>query len=101
MLTLLVLGGLAWHLRGVQAVQTPVRCLAGLLALQLATGLSNVVLGWPLAAAVLHTGGAGALCAVLVWLLTASAARAPADTMNFHTRPSPDGAGNPQPRFAE
>jgi cytochrome c oxidase assembly protein subunit 15 len=101
MLTLLVLGALAWLLRDVRALHKPVRLLAGLLALQLATGLSNVVLGWPLAAAVLHTGGAGALGAVLVWLLTASAARAPADTMNFHTNPSPGGAGNPQPRFAE
>jgi cytochrome c oxidase assembly protein subunit 15 len=38
-----------------------------LLLLQLATGLSNVVLGWPLLAAVMHTGGAGALVMVLVW----------------------------------
>ena len=43
-----------------------------LLALQLATGLSNVVLGWPLLAAVLHTGGAGAMLASLVWLLSVS-----------------------------
>jgi heme a synthase len=28
-----------------------------------------VVLGWPLLAAVLHTGGAGAMLAVLVWML--------------------------------
>jgi cytochrome c oxidase assembly protein subunit 15 len=39
---------------------------AGVAAWQLATGLSNVVLGWPLAAAVAHTGGA----AVLVLLAT-------------------------------
>jgi cytochrome c oxidase assembly protein subunit 15 len=45
--------------------------LAGLAAWQLATGLSNVVLGWPLAAAVAHTGGAAAL----VVALTALAAR--------------------------
>jgi cytochrome c oxidase assembly protein subunit 15 len=43
-----------------------------LLALQLATGLSNVVLGWPLLAAVLHTGGAGAMLVCLVWMLTVS-----------------------------
>jgi cytochrome c oxidase assembly protein subunit 15 len=43
-----------------------------LLLLQVVTGLSNVVLGWPLLAAVLHTGGAGALGACLVWLLVAS-----------------------------
>jgi cytochrome c oxidase assembly protein subunit 15 len=39
---------------------------------QLASGLSNVVLGWPLVAAVAHTGGAAAL----VMLLTALLARA-------------------------
>ena len=38
--------------------------------LQFATGLSNVVLDWPLVAAVLHTGGAGAMVVALVWLLT-------------------------------
>jgi cytochrome c oxidase assembly protein subunit 15 len=71
-LTVLVLVGLAWRLRGVQALRQPTRWLAGLLVLQLVTGLSNVVLDWPLFAAVLHTGGAGALVAVLVWLLAAS-----------------------------
>lgn len=44
-------------------------CLLGLLALQFATGLSNVVLDWPLVAAVLHTGGAAALVIVLTWSL--------------------------------
>jgi cytochrome c oxidase assembly protein subunit 15 len=53
-------------------MQVPARWLAALLALQIATGLSNVVLGWPLLAAVLHTGGAGALLVVLVWLLSGS-----------------------------
>ena len=42
---------------------------AGLLLLQVATGLSNVVLDWPLLAAVLHTGGAGAMLVTLVWTL--------------------------------
>jgi len=37
---------------------------------QIATGLSNVVLGWPLAAALLHVAGAAALVAVLTALLT-------------------------------
>jgi cytochrome c oxidase assembly protein subunit 15 len=41
------------------------RWLAALLGLQLATGLSNVVLDWPLLAAVLHTGGAAGLVVVL------------------------------------
>jgi cytochrome c oxidase assembly protein subunit 15 len=43
--------------------------LAALLTLQVVTGVSNVVLGWPLLAAVLHTGGAGAVLALLVWML--------------------------------
>lgn len=50
----------------------PTRILAGLLALQVATGLSNVVLDWPIAAAMLHSGGCGALVAVLVWMLVLS-----------------------------
>jgi heme a synthase len=37
--------------------------------LQLATGLSNVVLGWPIVAALLHTGGAAALATLLAALL--------------------------------
>ena len=43
--------------------------LLGLAALQLLTGLSNVVLGWPLLAAVMHTGGAAALVLVLTGAL--------------------------------
>jgi cytochrome c oxidase assembly protein subunit 15 len=35
--------------------------IGGLVVVQLATGLSNVVLGWPLAAALAHTAGAAAL----------------------------------------
>ena len=52
------------------------RWLLGLAALQLVTGLSNVILDWPLAAAVLHTGGAAALVGVLTWALAASEASA-------------------------
>ena len=43
-----------------------------LAAWQFATGLSNVVLGWPLVAAVSHTGGAAALVAVFTWAVCAS-----------------------------
>lgn len=68
--TVLLLGSLAWRLRAVPALRGPMRWLGGLLLLQLATGLSNVVLDWPLVAAVLHTGGAGALLVTLVWTLT-------------------------------
>ena len=65
---------LAWRLGRVPALQPQRRWLAGLALLQLVTGLSNVVLGWPLLAAVLHTGGAAALALVLTWTLCASRA---------------------------
>ena len=55
-------------LKGVTSLQTPRRYLGFLLLAQLATGLSNVLLDWPLASAVLHTAGAGALVAVFTWL---------------------------------
>jgi heme a synthase len=37
----------------------------GLITLQAATGVANVVFGWPLLAAVMHTGGAAALVVVI------------------------------------
>ena len=70
----LVLLVLLARMRARPDLRIPMRWLAGLLLLQLATGLSNVVLGWPLLAAVLHTGGAGALLVVLVWVLSAPSA---------------------------
>ena len=53
-------------------LQSQARWLGALALLQFLTGLSNVVLGWPLLAAVLHTGGAAALSVVLAWAWTAS-----------------------------
>ena len=52
----------------------PAKMLAVLTALQLITGLSNVVFDWPLAAALLHTAGAAALALLLTWLVTKSSA---------------------------
>ena len=63
---------LAWKLRQQPVLAVQRKWLLGLLALQVATGLSNVVLDWPLVAAVLHTGGAAALVLVLTWSLAAS-----------------------------
>lgn len=60
---------LGWRMRGSATLRTPGWWLLALTLLQLLTGLSNVVLGWPLLAAVLHTGGAAALVAVLTWSL--------------------------------
>ncbi len=73
----LVMGLVLWQLRAYSALRRPMQLLGLLLALQLVTGLSNVVLGWPLLAAVLHTGGAGAMLVCLVWLLAVS--RVPAN----------------------
>jgi cytochrome c oxidase assembly protein subunit 15 len=44
--------------------------VAGIAAWQLATGVGNVVLGWPLAAAVAHTAGAAAWVVWLTALIT-------------------------------
>ncbi len=68
-LVIAVLATLAWRLRAEPALRRPANWLATLLLLQFLTGLSNVVLDWPLLAAVLHTGGAAALVVVLTWSL--------------------------------
>jgi len=69
-----LLAALAWRLRKPMPLHAR---LVGALALwQLASGLSNVVLGWPLVAALSHTGGAAALAAVLTWALCESRAEA-------------------------
>jgi cytochrome c oxidase assembly protein subunit 15 len=49
--------------------------LLAIAAWQAASGLGNVVLGWPLFAAVAHTGGAAALVVVLTLLIARSAPR--------------------------
>ena len=84
--TLMALAGLAYSLLNRPALRHHGRALGALLALQLATGLSNVVLDWPLLAAVLHTGGAGALVVVLVRLLVAT------HTTSTRTFSAPSGA---------
>lgn len=67
---------LAWQLNRRPAWRQASRIMAALVGLQLATGLSNVVLGWPLLAAVLHTGGAAALVLTMTWMLTRASALA-------------------------
>ncbi|MBK0391785.1 COX15/CtaA family protein [Ramlibacter algicola] len=64
---------LAWRAWRVLPLQA--RLLAGLASWQFASGLSNVVLGWPLVAALAHTGGAAALVVVLAWSLCETASR--------------------------
>ena len=69
---LVLLGWTGWRLRATSGLVRQGQWLLALLALQFLTGLSNVVLGWPLLGAVLHTGGASALTVVLVWSLALS-----------------------------
>lgn len=71
-LVFVVLLSLAWRLHREPALRLQARWLAGLTLLQAATGLSNVVLGWPLVAAVAHTGGAAALVVVLTGVIFSS-----------------------------
>ena len=79
---LVVLPGLAllaWRLHRAGGAARP--WALGLLVIalwQAASGLGNVLLGWPLAAAVGHTGGAAALVVVLTLLLVRSSQRTPA-----------------------
>jgi len=58
---------LAWALR--QPAPSWTRWLLAAAGWQLATGLSNVVLDWPIIAALGHTGGAAVLLALLTTLL--------------------------------
>lgn len=67
-----VLGGLAWQWNRWPRLRRPSRWLALLIVLQLGTGISNVVFGWPLVAAIMHTGGAGALVVLLTWVVASS-----------------------------
>jgi cytochrome c oxidase assembly protein subunit 15 len=60
---------LAWQLRRIPAMRAYGSWVGGLALWQFATGLSNVVLGWPLVAAVSHTGGAAALVVALTGAL--------------------------------
>jgi heme a synthase len=71
LVVLAALAGLAWMLlaRGDAALRRYAIGIVALASLQVATGVSNVVLGWPIAAAVLHTGGAAALVVLLSTLL--------------------------------
>ncbi len=71
---LAVLVWLGWRLRQQAGLVPAGKWLLRLSALQFITGLSNVVLGWPLLAAVLHTGGAAAMVITLTWALCVSRA---------------------------
>jgi len=80
----------AWRLRAAgRSAQPWALALLGLAAWQVASGLGNVLLGWPLAAAVAHTAGAAALVIVLSLLLARSApARAARAQVDAGGRPA-------------
>jgi cytochrome c oxidase assembly protein subunit 15 len=65
------LGGLAWRLWRTEGpvLRRYALALAALALWQFASGLSNVVLGWPLSAALAHSAGAAGLVAVTTSLL--------------------------------
>jgi cytochrome c oxidase assembly protein subunit 15 len=65
---LIVLALVAWRASRHPDTARIGRWLAAILVLQVVTGLSNVVLQWPLALAVLHNGGAAMLTGLLVVL---------------------------------
>ena len=62
---------LVWrlHAAGREETRRWAWAITAVAAWQFASGLSNVVLGWPLVAAVAHTGGAAALITLLTVLL--------------------------------
>ncbi len=68
-LVLTALGLMAWRLWQVPGMRSRAHWLLGLALWQLASGLSNVVLDWPMVAALAHTGGAAALVVVLTGAL--------------------------------
>jgi cytochrome c oxidase assembly protein subunit 15 len=75
---------LAWrlHASGEPALHRWALRFVAVAAWQLASGLGNVVLGWPLVAALAHTGGAAALLTLLAALL----ARAHVDVLSVGQR---------------
>jgi cytochrome c oxidase assembly protein subunit 15 len=61
--------------------------LLGLLVLQLVTGISNAVLGWPMFAALLHTGSAALMLALLTWVLASTRPRSADRIASTFNRP--------------
>ncbi len=80
-----VLGALVVILASRAPFRRDAAWLAALLVAQVATGLGNVLLGWPLLAAVLHTAGAGGLVVVMTGLVVVMTGLVAA----VRTRPEP------------
>ena len=93
---------LVWRLHADRQISTRrwAHIITAVAVWQLVSGLSNVVLGWPLIAAVAHTGGAAALITLLTVMLTrarltAAAATSASVQTAIHSRPLP--APSPAP----
>jgi cytochrome c oxidase assembly protein subunit 15 len=100
-LVLSMLALLAWQLNRLAAWRIHSRVLAGLVGLQLATGLSNVVLDWPLLAALLHTGGSAALVLTLTWILVNATVVVPRERSAIQGVGQGNNVTHPEPgRFA-
>ena len=79
------LGWLAWRLWSLPVLRGTARWIVALALWQLLTGLSNVLLDWPLLGAVGHTGGAAGLVLVLSGaLLSTRSAPAANGATNIH-----------------
>ncbi len=93
LVALTALAGLAWRL--LRCPEAAARryglALAALLLLQAASGLSNVVLGWPIAGALAHSAGAAGLVAVLTSLWARS--RAAGERLSRASPASPRAGG--------
>ncbi|MEQ1805776.1 MAG: COX15/CtaA family protein [Burkholderiaceae bacterium] len=85
------LATLAWVLwaRRDQSLRRWAVALSAVAAWQLASGLSNVLLSWPLLGAVAHTAGAAALVLVLTLLLVRARPMLSSAAPNGHARPAP------------
>ena len=77
-LTALALFAWRLHASGEPALRRWAFGFAGVAAWQLASGVGNVMLGWPLVAAVAHTAGAAALVMLLSALIACARSRAAA-----------------------
>lgn len=82
----LALAALAWRLLQDPPWRRHGQVLAALLAAQIASGLSNVVLGWPIVAALAHSAGAAGLVLVLTFVLARGAQPAPRSRAAAGTR---------------
>ena len=84
---LLAMAVFAWRLHAHGLTRPWAAATAGIALWQLASGLSNVVLGWPLLGAVAHTAGAAAWVTLLTLLIAGAQAMPKAAFRRMHAFP--------------